>query len=225
MAVSKLSAKSLDNKYLKDNLKGIKICRIATVSFYMVSQLKTQVEYMRDIGMKVVLVSSDGPELSEIDMGSGLSYEIVEIHRSIRPWKDFAAFIKLIQIFRKHKFDIVHSTTPKAGLLSAMASFLVRVPVRLHTWTGQQWVTLKGPMRWVSRFADKLIGILSTRCYADSKSQSQYLIDEKIITSRKIEVIGCGSLAGVDLGRFDPDRWPLSANQQLRKELLINEDS
>ena len=217
-----MKTKSTESKYLRDNLKGVKICRIATVSFYMVSQLKTQVEYMRDIGMKVVLVSSDGPELSEIDIGRGLSHEIVEIPRSLRPWKDFAAFIKLIRLFHKHKFDIVHSTTPKAGLLSAIAAFLARVPVRLHTWTGQQWVTLKGPMHWVSRLADKIIGFLNTRCYADSESQRQFLVDEKIITSEKISVIGHGSLAGVVLNRFDPERWSLSMKQQIKRECSIH---
>lgn len=220
-----MKTKSAESKVLRDNLRGINICRISTVPFYIVSQLKMQVEYMRDIGMKVVLVSSGGPELSEIDLSRGLSHEKVEILRSLRPWKDFVAFLKLIKVFRKYKFDIVHSTTPKAGLLSAIASFLVRVPVRLHTWTGQQWVTLKGPIRWFSRIADKLVGILNTRCYADSESQRQFLVNERVIAPEKIEVIGNGSLAGVDLNRFNPKRWPLSKKQQLKKDLSINPDS
>jgi len=223
--VLKAPNKSIDSKYLKDDLKDIKICRISTVPFYLVSQLKSQVEYLRDIGMNVVLVSSDGPELSEIEIGRNLSHEIVEIHRSLHPWRDFIAFIKLIRVFRKHKFGIVHSTTPKAGLLTAVAAFFTRTPVRLHTWTGQQWVTLKGPMRWVSRFADKIIGILNTQCYADSKSQCMFLVNEKIIASKKITVIGHGSLAGVDLGRFDTERCSVSTKRQLKQELSINLDS
>ncbi len=225
MTVPTNSTKPGNSKHLEANLRGVKICHIATVPFHMVSQLKNQVEYMRDIGMNVILVSSDGPELSKIKLGYGLSHEIVEIPRSLQLWKDFIAFIKLIRIFHKHKFDIIHSTTPKAGLLSSIAAFLVRVPVRLHTWTGQQWVTLNGPMRWVSRLADNLIGILNTRCYADSKSQRQFLVDERIITSKKIAVIGHGSLAGVNLDRFDPERWSLSERQRLRQDLSISPDS
>lgn len=211
-----------ENKYLKGKLKDVKICRTATVSFYMASQLKTQVEYMRDMGMKVVLVSSDGPELSEIDIGRGLSHEIVEIPRSLHPLKDFAAFVRLIKVFHKHKFDIVHSTTPKSGLLSAIASFIVRVPLRFHTWTGQPWVTLKGHMRLGSRLADKIIGTLNTRCYADSESQRQFLVSEKIIAPEKIDVLCHGSLAGVDLDRFDPERWSSSAKQQIKRECSIH---
>lgn len=199
----------------------VKICRTATVSYYLVSQLKAQVEYLRDIGINVVLVSSDGPELSKLDTGRGLTHEVVDIPRSLKPWKDIAVLLAFIKIFRKHKFDIVHSTTPKAGLLTAIAAFLLRVPVRLHTWTGQRWVTLKGPLRWASRISDKIIGYLNTRCYADSNSQRKFLLDEKIIVPHKLDVIGHGSLAGVDLSCFDPGRWTQSEKKELKHELSI----
>lgn len=221
----KNSTKLVDRKYLKTGIKDIKVCRVSTVPFFIVSQLKSQIEYLRDIGMNVVLVASDGPEWSEIELGHGLSQEIVEIPRSLRPLKDLVAFIRLIRVFRKHKFDVVHSTTPKAGLLTAIAAFIVRVPVRVHTYTGQRWLTLKGPMRWISRLADKIIGILNARCYADSKSQRQFLVDERIITSEKIAVIGHGSLAGVDLDRFNPRLLSASMKRKLKESLAINPGS
>ena len=207
------------------NLEGIKVCRISSVSFYLISQLRNQAEYMRDIGMDVVLVSSGGPELSEMEFSRGLTHEIIEIPRLLDPWNDLIALLKLINLFLRHKFNIVHSTTPKAGLLTAVAAFFAGVPIRLHTWTGQQWINLKGPMRFVSRMADKLIGILNTQCYADSKSQRQFLIDEKIVSPEKITVIGDGSLAGVDVDRFNPQRWPLFEKERLRKSLNISPDS
>lgn len=225
MAVSKSPTKHLVNKYLKDDLRGVKICFIATVPFHLVIQLRNQVEYLRKIGMKIVLVSSEGPEWSEIELDRDLSNIIVEISRLINPWKDLFAFIYLLRILRRYKFDIVHSNTPKAGLLTSIAAFIARVPIRLHTWTGQPWVTLKGHMRWISRLADKIIGILNTRCYADSKSQRQFLVDERIIASKKIAVISHGSLAGIDLSRFNPEKWSLFEKQQLRQELSISPDS
>jgi glycosyltransferase involved in cell wall biosynthesis len=84
---------------------------------------------------------------------------------------------------------------------------------------------LHGPLRWFCRFADKLIGILNVRCYADSKSQCQFLINERIISSSKIGVIGHGSLSGVDLNRFNPERWSSFEKQQLRQRLSISHDS
>jgi hypothetical protein len=160
-------ADRIDTNELKHQLKDVKICRISTVPFFIVSQLKGQVEYLRDIGMNVLLVSSEGPEWSMVNIGHGLGVKIINITRSLKPWRDFISLIKLIQLFFIHRFDIVHSTTPKAGLLTAIAAFISRTPVRLHTFTGQPWVTLQGLMRWSSRSADKLIGILNTKCYAD----------------------------------------------------------
>jgi glycosyltransferase involved in cell wall biosynthesis len=218
-------ADRIDDHELKRQLKGVKICRISTVPFFIVSQLKGQVEYLRDIGMNVVLVSSEGPEWSMINTGQGLSVKIINIPRSLKPWKDFIALIRLTHFFLINRFDIVHSTTPKAGLLTAIAAFISGIPIRLHTFTGQPWVTLKGIMRWSSRLADKLIGVLNTKCYADSSSQAQFMVKEGILSSRKIAVVGQGSLAGVDMARFDPDNWSLSMKQQIKLSLSIASSS
>jgi glycosyltransferase involved in cell wall biosynthesis len=214
-------ADRIDDHELKRQLKGLKICRISTVPFFMVFQLKWQVEYLRDIGMQVVLISSEGPEWSMINTGQGLSVKIINIPRSLKPWKDFIALFRLTQFFLINRFDIAHSTTPKAGLLTALAAFISGVPIRVHTFTGQPWVTLKGLVRWSSRTADKLIGVLNTKCYADSKSQAQFLVDEGIVSSRKIAVISKGSIAGVDTIRFNPARWSLSEKHHIRQSISI----
>lgn len=206
---------------LHRHLKGLKICRISTVPLFMVSHLKSQVEYLKGKGMQVVLVSSAGPEWSMISAGKGLSVKIINIPRSLKPMQDFIALIRLTQFFMIHRFDIAHSTTPKAGLLTAIAAFISGIPVRLHTFTGQPWITLKGIMRWSSRSADKLIGVLNTKCYADSKSQEQFLVDEGIVSSRKIAVIGKGSISGVDTIRFSPARWSLSEKHHIRQSVSI----
>ena len=208
-----------------DPLKGLKIGLIATVSYHLVSQLGGQAEYLRGLGMSVVLASSAGPEVAKIRTGEDLRYEIIEIPRSLSPLQDMVALVRLTQLFFRHRFDLIHSTTPKAGLLTALAAFIAMVPVRLHTFTGQPWVTLKGPLRWASRMADRLIGFLDTKCYADSGSQARFLIDERIIPPRKMAVIGHGSLAGVDLERFNPDKWSPAAKQAHRKELSISPSS
>ncbi len=218
-------ANLIDHNELKHQLNGVKICRISTVPFFMASQLKSQVKYLRDIGMQVVLVSSDGPEWAMINAGQGLSVKVINIPRSLKPWQDLIALIRLTQFFLFHRFDIVHSTTPKAGLLTVLAAFISGIPIRLHTFTGQPWITLRGFMRWSVRTADKLIGVLNTKCYADSFSQAEFLVKEGILSAKKIAVIGQGSLAGVDLVRFNPDRWSLSIKQQLRQNLSITASS
>lgn len=210
---------------IRSGLSGLKICRIATVPYFMVSQLKSQAEYLRDLGMHVVLVSSEGSEWSKITVGKGLSVKIINIPRSLAPLQDFIALLCLVFFFKRQCFDIVHSTTPKAGLLAAIAGLITGIPIRLHTFTGQRWVSLKGVMRWASRAADKLIGVLNTKCYADSISQADFLVAEGIVSAKNIAVIGKGSLAGVDIARFNPDLWPTSRKREVRKTLGMGASS
>lgn len=180
---------------------------------------------MRDKGMKVIIISSQGPEIDQIDLDDNLIYEKIEISRQISPVNDMVTLVHLIRIFRKYRFDIVHSTTPKAGLLSAIAAFLVRVPIRLHTWTGQPWVTQTGIKKVLTMLSDRLIGFLNTKCYADSPSQKEFLIQKKIIPARKIKVIHKGSISGIDLERFNPDRITNEYKQSIRKNIGLPQES
>ena len=205
--------------------KNIKICRVSTVAYYVTNHIKPIAEHLRDKGIKVVLICSYGPEIHQINLGSGLSYEEIEIARQVDPKKDIITLFKLIRAFKKHKFDIVHSTTPKGGLLSCVAAFLVGVPVRLHTWTGQPWVTLRGPKKLVTMFADILIGLLCTKCYADSPSQRDFLIQKKIIRSKNIKVIHKGSLSGVDIEKFQPQILNSADKNIRKKEIGLSKES
>jgi glycosyltransferase involved in cell wall biosynthesis len=185
----------------------MKICRVATVPFMLHNHLRQQVVATIAAGHIVTLVSSDGPEVSTLRQITGSQYQIIEIPRKISLKKDFLALIQLYQFFRKQHFDIVHSVTPKAGLLCAIAAFLARVPVRLHTFTGQPWVELHGCIRLITIWADKLIARLNSYCYTDSHSQRDFLIEQGILDKDKSAVIGSGSVAGLDLTRFNREVW------------------
>ena len=143
----------------------MKIARISTVPFFIVTQLKGQIEYLSESGMHVTVISSNVSELSKKPFKGDIAYLDVAIDRRPAPLKDLLALIRLILIYRKHRFDIVHSTTPKAGLLSAIAAKIAGIPISLHTFTGQPWVTMTGLLRLISRSSDILIGKLNTHCY------------------------------------------------------------
>ena len=85
--------------------------------------------------MEVIIVSSDGPERKKLKLDEKLQYRSIEIPRNINLLRDVTALIRLLLFFRQQHFDIIHSTTPKAGLLAAVAGNLAGVPIRLHTWT------------------------------------------------------------------------------------------
>lgn len=183
----------------------MKIARVATVPFFLYNHLREQIVATVEAGHEVVLISSGGPEADWLKAIPGIRFQAIDIPRRIAPWRDLVALWNLFLLFRRERFDIVHSTTPKAGMLCALAGFAARVPVRLHTFTGQAWVEMRGLRRAVSKAGDWVTAHLNTLCYADSISQQDYIISEGVCSAEDLQV--SGSLAGVDLSRFDPERW------------------
>ncbi len=129
----------------------------------------------------------------------------IPIARPISPWADLCALLALYRLFRRRSFDLVHSITPKAGLLGILAAWLARVPLRLHSFTGQVWVTRTGVMRQLLKGADRLVARLATHILADSASQREFLITEGIVAAPKSAVLAQGSIGGVDTTHFCPD--------------------
>ncbi len=208
-----------------NGLAGLAIARVSTVPFSVATHIKAQIEYTVERGASVVVITSPGPELRRIAWGVRLRHVPLRIGRTFHPLWDVVALVRLTGLLRRGKFDIVHSTTPKGGLLTAIAGRLAGTRVRIHTFTGQPWVTLRGPMALIARFADRVIGTLDTHCYADSESQRQFLVEKGIVRGEKISVIGEGSIAGVDLSRFDPVRFTPAHRTALRASLGISDQS
>lgn len=162
----------------------------------------------------------DNPSLLA-DSGVAGGLLSVKIARQISPIEDFFALLSLIGHFRRGNFDAVFSVTPKAGLLSMLAGVIAGVPIRIHVFTGQVWVTRRGAMRLLLKSLDRLTAYFATDVLADSESQRQFLIAEGVVSSRKSRVLASGSISGVNLQRFRADR---SARTEIRSELGIGEN-
>lgn len=128
----------------------------------------------------------------------------INIARHISPLRDIQTLWTLSRIFRTQKFDIVHSITPKAGLLAMMSARLTGIPVRIHTFTGQVWATRRGPMRWLLRSLDVVLSRCSTALLVDSPSQGDFLVQENVTPRHRLNILGHGSISGVDTTRFSP---------------------
>jgi len=203
----------------------LKIARVSTVPFFIVTQLSSPVKALKEAGAAVTIISSDDELGGELRNLVGDGFIPLKMVREIDPVQDLRSLLSLVKVFRSQKFDIVHSTTPKAGLLCAIAGRLAGVKVRLHTYTGQPWVTMTGLKKSILKFCDRTIGYLNTRCYTDSFSQQQFLVSEHIVKADRLSVLGEGSFAGVDLTRFDPKRFSESESASLKRQLGIEPQS
>ncbi len=181
-----------------DQLRIFRVASVAMAFTHIWSQLKIYKQEGRD----VILASARDnffPKIKEL----GLQHKELNIYRQISPLQDVIGICQLIKLIRKSRPHILHSSTPKAGLICAIAGVVAKVPVRIHTFTGQRWATLKGIRRWLLKKIDTLISCLNTKVYSDSPSQNQFLIEQGIVKREKIACLHKGSLGGIDLEYFN----------------------
>lgn len=196
-----------------------KICFVVAVPSSAQVFLKDHIEALReDYDVYIAGNISSSDEVAGLNV---CSYQHIDIEREISIKNDLKAVRQLSSYFRKMKFDAVHSVTPKAGLVSALAGFLARIPVRIHIFTGQVWATRKGAMRFMLKSIDWLIAKLNTHILVDGASQCQFLVDEGVVSAKKAQVLGDGSIAGVNIQRFEPTE---DSRKSARQELNIADD-
>jgi glycosyltransferase involved in cell wall biosynthesis len=188
-----------------------------TAQVFLAHQINTLVELYN-----VSIITNLNGNRSILDnISNKVNIVNLPIGRNINLLSDFKALLLLIVIFHKNRFSLVHSVSPKAGLLTSIAALITRTPNRLHTFTGQVWVTKKGINRWFLRWLDKIIVMLNTNILVDSFSQQDFLIKEKVLSEKKSIVLGSGSISGVDVNRFQPSK---TYRNLIRKQLNIKDD-
>ncbi len=183
-----------------------KVCFVATLDLSVKVFLVDHMHFLQETFDLSVIVNTDDSHFLE-PYGIQAHVMPVAIERKISPLKDLRSLIDLFIVIRREKFDILHSIMPKSGLLSMMAGLLARVPVRVHTFTGQVWKNSTGAKRSILKFMDRLLVVCATHILVDSPSQREFLISEGVVSRTKSSVIGNGSMCGVDTQRFrfDPE--------------------
>ncbi|MCM4172561.1 glycosyltransferase family 1 protein [Arenibacter sp. TNZ] len=199
-----------------------KLIRITTVSGSLDGLLQNQLKFMSD-HFEVIGMSSKGIRLDKVRKEQNVRVIPLQMSRSISPLKDVVALIKLYTILRKEKPFILHSHTPKAGLLGMMASYFAKVPHRLHTVAGLPLLETKGIKRIILNFAEKATYAFATRVYPNSFGLEKIILDHNFTNKNKLKVIGNGSSNGIDLAHFDPSLFSEEENGALRQQLNIGE--
>lgn len=191
-----------------------KIIRAVTVSM-SVDFFSPMVKDLQQQGYEVVTVSSPGPELEGL-RELGVRTIEVPMERRMSPLKDLKSLWQLIRVFRKERPYMVHSMTPKAGLLCMLAGLLTRVPRRVHTFTGLVWPTSKGLSRKILMFTDWLTCACATHVIPEGEGVKQDL--QQHITKKPMRVLGFGNVRGVDMEKFSRRPEVMNLARQLRND-------
>lgn len=154
---------------------------------------------------EVQLLSSPGERIDSVCKEYQVVGHRVDMYRRISPFKDLKSLSQIIRVFRKEKPHMVHSMTPKAGLLCMLAAWLTRVPRRVHTFTGLVWPTERGLKRRILMATDWLTCACATHVIPEGQGVMNDL--QQHITRKPMKVLGYGNVMGVDMKRFNPERF------------------
>lgn len=200
----------------------MKIIRISTIPISLNILLKGQLNFLNKY-FEVIAVSGEGHHLEEVSKREKVKTHPIKMERHISLIEDFKSLIQLYLYFKKEKPQIVHSMTPKAGLLSMLAARFAGVPIRIHTFTGLIFPTSTGFKKKVLIFTDKVLCWSATNIYPEGQGVKQDLLDYHI-TSKPLHVLANGNVNGIDLDYFDPNQISGSEKDTLRKNLNISEE-
>lgn len=197
-----------------------KIIRTATVAMSLNILLKGQLRYLNQF-FDVLAVSGYDADLETVKNREGVSIVSVAMKRSIAPFQDLISLYRLYKLFKKERPTIVHSITPKAGLLSMVAAKYANVPVRIHTFTGLVFPAKKGLFQKLLILMDKVLCWHATHIIPEGAGVKQDLLDYKI-TKKQLEVIANGNVNGIDTTFFNSNTISEQQQQNLRNELGID---
>ncbi|GAB1448425.1 glycosyltransferase family 4 protein [Bacteroidota bacterium] len=167
--------------------------------------LRGQLRYMKQWYEVIGVSSYVEKDIRDIQEREEISLELIHMERKIAPIQDMLSLFKLIALFIRLKPGIVHTHTPKAGLLGMLAAWLTRVPVRLHTVAGLPLMESKGVSRKLLLGIEKLTYTLANRVYPNSKGLMDFILQEQICERKKLKVLGNGSSNGININHFTPD--------------------
>jgi len=196
-----------------------KLIRITTVPMALRYLLPGQMRFMAENGFDVLMISADGKELKEVIEKEGCRHFIVPMTRRITPFRDLRCLFQLIKVFRKERPDIVHSHTPKAGILGMIAAKYCGIKIRIHTVAGLPMMVEKGWKYRLLRFVEKRTYAAADHVWPNSNSLLQVIKAQRLCDPQKLRVIAKGSTNGIDVNFFDKTRLDGQVLEKIKSSL------
>ena len=187
---------------------------IATSPLVFKHHLPSIVDALRKQYSVIVMINMSESIDSIQGLPDGVLYLDTKMERKIDLLADIRTAFLLFKYLKREGVSIVYSVSPKAGLLGMCVSRILKIPIRIHTFTGQVWQTKTGLLRILLKIFDKIIYRFSTKVIVDSRSQRLFLLQHKVISQERSIVIGSGSLGGVNTKLFSPNTINRNAIRQ-----------
>ncbi|MBX3154684.1 MAG: glycosyltransferase family 4 protein [Deltaproteobacteria bacterium] len=198
---------------------SLRVAHIAAADAALSQLLLNQLRHLREAGYRVAGISARGPHAGELDR-AGIEFYEIPVKRTFGPLGDLRALIALYRVLRRERFDIIHTHTPKGGLLGQYAALLARVPLRVHTIHGLYFPGFMRPeQRWMYVWLERITLAFSHHNFSQNPEDIPVAIDERIVRADRLQHVG----NGISLRRFDRARFSARDRTAIRAELGYGE--
>lgn len=192
-----------------------KLYRVTTISGSLNGLLKGQLKFLNNY-FEVVGVASDIGNLKDVEEQQGVRTINIKMAREISLLQDIKSLWALYKLFRTDRPDIVHANTPKASLLSMVASWAARVPNRIYLVTGLRFETTRGAKRFILKTMERITCLCATKVIPEGDGVKNTLIREKI-TRKPLQKIHNGNINGIDMSHFNRTEEVIAKASSIRK--------
>jgi glycosyltransferase involved in cell wall biosynthesis len=212
------------NKHRSDVKRRSVLLRITTVPMSLRLLITGQPQYMHDHGWEVHLASAPGTDWEQIPLPDKWHRHELDMERDIAIAKDARSFWNMVALIKKIRPDIVHTHTPKAGLIGMAAAWYCKVPIRVHTLAGMPMATATGLKKKILKYTEKMTYAFSHETWINSGALKEFVLQEKMIEPLKAHMILHGSSNGVDISQFKKELIDRSLIADLQLQYGIKED-
>jgi len=198
-----------------------RIAHIAASDQTLSELLLTQLTSMKEAGFEVAGIAARGDSVERLSSAQ-IEFFHIPVSRRFGPLADLKALFALYRLLRRERFDVIHTHTPKGGLLGQYAALLARVPLRVHTIHGLYFPGFMRPeQRWMYVLLERITLAFSHYNFSQNPEDIPVAIEERIVRPDRIEQIG----NGIALTRFDPARITESERRAIRAQLGFTDDT
>lgn len=196
--------------------------RVTTVPISLKNLIVGQLPFMKAHGFQPIMISADGPEREVTIQEQDSPHIILNLTRKVTLLQDLKALWQFYRLCKRYKPDIIHSHTPKAGIIAMLGGKLAGVPIRLHTVAGLYTLEASGIRRYILETVEKLTYACATRIYPNSTNLAAIIRNTLYNNPAKLKVIGNGSSNGINTTFFSRAELNNEQLQQLRASLRIS---
>lgn len=176
---------------------------------------------MHQQGYEVITASADGSEVEELKRREGVPHFTIDFTRTLSPFRDLKALFQLIRLIRSEKPDIVHTHTPKAGLLGMMAAKFCGVSVRMHTVAGMPLMEASGMLKHILTVTESITYACAHYVYPNSYQLKSWMDSHFKKYASKFRIIREGSSNGINTDYFSTTTVDNAEVQSVLKQYSI----